>query len=425
MKLKSVLFLALLAFGAAGCLKDSCERTVSYIRVDPVYKTIDEIRDGTAVVEAPRALEEPGQIYYYDNKIYINERREGIHVIDNSDPEHPQNTTFIAIPGNEDLTIRNGILYANTFIDLLAIDLSTYQVMGRAEAVFPPLWEDIDNNRVAVYYKETPVTEVMDCETFGSLYRSGGVLWGAGPDVLIDISNMVDESSSGSAAGGTGVGGSMARFTIVDEYLYVVDDWQLHVFGLSNPFVPERVNEVQLGWGIETIIPYQDKLFIGSNSGMFIFDNSNPAEPALLSTFEHARACDPVYVQGDLAYVTLRSGTPCEGFSNQLDVVDISNITAPQLLISHPMDNPHGLGIKGTDLLLCEGDFGFKRFNAEDPMLIGQRLLDQDKSIHAFDVIPLPGNEKIALVIGEDGFYQYRFNDPEQLELISKIPVGR
>lgn len=423
MKPTTLFFLLVLAWGSAGCLKDSCERTVTYIRVDPVFKTLDEIRNGTAVVEAPRALSDPGQIYYYDEKIFINERRQGIHVIDNSDPSNPQNIQFLAIPGNENFAIRNGILYANTYIDLLAIDLSNYQVVGRAEAVFPPLWEDLNNNRVAVYYQQTPVTETMDCETFGSLYRNDDGYWIAGPEVYIDVAEVADDLSSGSSDG-AGVGGSMARFTIVDQYLYVVDDAKLHVFGLSNPYVPERVNEVNLGWGIETIIPYEDKLFIGSNTGMFIFDNSNPAQPVLLSTFQHARACDPVYVQGNLAYVTLRSGTPCDGFVNQLDVVDITNITSPQLLISHPMSNPHGLGIKGNDLLLCEGDFGLKRFNAQDPMLIGQRLLDHDKGIHAFDVIPVPGNAPIALVIGQDGFYQYRFDDPEKLELISKIPIG-
>ena len=425
MKIKSVLFLALLSFVAAGCLKDSCERTVSYIRVDPVFKTLDEIKNSTAVVEAPRPLLNPGQIYYYDDKIFINERREGIHVIDNSDPAHPQKMAFIAIPGNEDLAIRNGILYANAYIDLLAIDLSSYQVMGRAEAVIPPLWEDPENNRVAVYYKQTPVTEVMDCETSGRLYRKNGVLWDAGPEVFDDFSNVLDEFSFGNSATGAGLGGSMARFTLVDAYLYIVDDQRLHVFGLANPYVPEELNQISLGWGIETILPYQDKLFIGSNSGMFIFDNSNPAAPALLSTFAHARACDPVYVQGNLAYVTLRSGTPCEGFSNQLDVVDISNLTLPALLVSHPMLNPHGLSVQGSDLLLCEGEYGFKRFDATDPMKIGQRLLDHASGLHAFDVIALPGAAKVALVIGEDGFYQYSYGDPEKLTLLSSIPIGQ
>ncbi|GIV31180.1 MAG: hypothetical protein KatS3mg029_0531 [Saprospiraceae bacterium] len=418
MKLTSFLLLAIAAFGFTGCLKDSCERTVSYIRLDPVYKTPDEIHAATLSVEAPRQLENPGQIYYYDNKIFINERREGIHVIDNSDPSFPLPLAFLAIPGNEDLAIRNGILYANTYTDLLAIDLTTNEVKGRAEDVFPPLWVDDENGRVAVYLEETPVTEVMDCESYGVLYERGGEL------IFVDdgmVNTFLEQNASSTS--GSGIGGSMARFTIVDAYLYIVDQNSLEVFSLSNPFIPERISELNLGWGIETIIPYEDKLFIGSTSGMFIFDNSNPAAPYQLARFAHARACDPVFVQGDIAYVTLRSGTPCQGFNNQLDVIDISVITQPKLLVSFPMDNPHGLSVRENDLLLCEGDYGFKRFDASDPLEVGNHLLDHVKSFHAFDVIALPGSKKIALVIGEDGFYQYSFEDPKKLKLISKIPV--
>jgi hypothetical protein len=38
-------------------------------------------------------------------------------------------------------------------------------------------------------------------------------------------------------------------------------------------------------------------------------------------------------------------------------------------------------------------------------------------------VISLPGQANIALVIGGDGFYQYNFDDPTALKLMSKIPV--
>ena len=37
-------------------------------------------------------------------------------------------------------------------------------------------------------------------------------------------------------------------------------------------------------------------------------------------------SCDPVVVQGDYAFVTLRGGTECQGFSNQLDIIDISTL---------------------------------------------------------------------------------------------------
>ena len=39
---------------------------------------------------------------------------------------------------------------------------------------------------------------------------------------------------------------------------------------------------------------------------MFIYDNTNPQAPYFLSRFQHAEACDPVFVEGDYAYVTLR-----------------------------------------------------------------------------------------------------------------------
>ena len=37
--------------------------------------------------------------------------------------------------------------------------------------------------------------------------------------------------------------------------------------------------------------------------------------------------------------------------------------------------------------------------------------------------IAIPGNENILLVIGDDGFYQFNFDDPNQLVQLSHIPV--
>lgn len=427
--MKSVQFLLLTLTALTGltfqsCLKDKCERTVSYIRVEPVYKTLEEIHAGQVVQEAPRAMKNPGQLYFYNDLIFINERREGIHIIDNSNPENPVNFAFISIPGNDDLAIKNGILYANSYVDLLSISLQNYQLLSRVENVFPPLWMDIENNKVAVYYEETPVTEVMDCDSYGKLYRSNGVFIDFADlsfgGVQEDIASQIGSNSS---SGGTGIGGSMARFTIVGDYLYVVDQTSMDVFGLQAPTQPVLANTVNIGWGIETIFPYQDKLFIGSNSGMFIYDNSNPLAPTQLAQFAHATACDPVVVKDNFAYVTLRNGTACQGFVNQLDLIDISSITNPKLVASFPMDNPHGLSIKDNSLFLCEGNFGLKSFDIADPVKLNKHLLDHEKGLHAFDAIALPGPGNLLLVVGEDGFYQFNFDNPADLKLLSKIPV--
>ena len=426
MKANHFLFItltALLGFTTQSCLKDKCERTVSYIRVDPVFKTLAEIHNGEVVAEAPRELKNPGKIYYYNNQIFVNERREGVHVIDNTNPANPVNTAFISIPGNEDIAIKNGLLYANSYIDLLTIKLDGYQLVSRTESVFPPLWEDIQNNQIAVYYEETPVTEVLDCETYSTLKRVGDDLVFFGGSFEGDV--LAPSANSAGSSGGAGIGGSMARFTIVSDYLYVVDEFDLKVFDLTQPTDPTQASTVNIGWGIETIFPYEDKLFVGSNSGMFIFDNSNPTMPTQLAAFAHARACDPIVVKDNFAYVTLRDGSACQGFNNQLDLIDISNITNPVLVKSFPMDNPHGLSIKNTNLFLCEGEFGLKSFDITEPATLGQHLLDHEKGIHAYDAIALPGTANLLLVIGEDGFYQYNFDNPSNLILLSKIAVNR
>jgi len=73
-----------------------------------------------------------------------------------------------------------------------------------------------------------------------------------------------------------GIGGSSARFTISNNTLYIVDESKLNVYDISTPANPNKVTDKTLGWSIQTIFPYKDHLFIGSNSAVYIYDNSNP-----------------------------------------------------------------------------------------------------------------------------------------------------
>ncbi len=217
----------------------------------------------------------------------------------------------------------------------------------------------------------------------------------------------------------------MARFTLYNNYLYMVGQSDMQLFDISTPTSPRIGQKINLGWGIETIFPYKDKLFIGSSSGMFIYDNANPAQPTRLSVFNHARVCDPVVVDGDIAYVTLRSGTTCQGYTNQLDVVDIKDLLNPKLLKSYPMQNPHGLGVDFPNLFICEGAGGLKSFDAKDALNVTQ--LAHITGMDAYDVIPMGQTEgtKTVMMIGKDGLYQFDYSNPQQLRQLSKIPVNR
>jgi len=215
----------------------------------------------------------------------------------------------------------------------------------------------------------------------------------------------------------------MASFALYDCYLYVIDGAQVDVIDVKENTNPVFANTFRVSWDIETLFPYKDKLFIGSAAGMFIYDNSNPLEPVQLSRFVHARACDPVVVKDNYAYVTLRDGTWCQGFENQLDVVDVTDLQNPELVATYPMDNPHGLSVKNNELYLCDGASGLKVFDIKDVEAISDNQLDHIMDLDTYDAIALP-NKDVLLVIGADGFYQYDISNPADLKQLSLIAIA-
>lgn len=236
---------------------------------------------------------------------------------------------------------------------------------------------------------------------------------------LFSCTDSNDVSPNSRVDGGTGQGGSMARFAITGDYLYVVDHSSLHVYALVDPRQPVKTTEVSLGVDIETIFPSGDKLYIGSMDGMHIYDITTPEEPVHLSTYQHIRSCDPVVVQGDLAYVTLRAATVCGGGVNRLDIINISDPVYPQLINSYEMENPFGLGIDGNTLFVCEGELGLKVLNVADPQNI--QLIRRIDNMHAFDVIPVNNN---LILTGNNGVFQYDYSQVENLQLNSQLTSG-
>lgn len=221
----------------------------------------------------------------------------------------------------------------------------------------------------------------------------------------------------------TGKGGSMARFAITGNSLYIVDKQSLQFYDISTPDNPQKSGSKSLDIGIETIFPYQDKLFIGAQDGMYIFNNTDPSNPQLISKYWHVQSCDPVVVQDNYAYVTLRGGSTCRNGANtasSLDVVDLSDMANPKMLHTQNMQSPYGLGVSGKLLFVCEGTHGLKTFDIQNPQL--PVFIRQNTSVDAYDVIVRnPGS---LILIGKKGLYQYSFDqNAGDLTLLSQIPV--
>jgi hypothetical protein len=223
---------------------------------------------------------------------------------------------------------------------------------------------------------------------------------------------------SASPPNSNGTGGSMARFTLTDGFLYTVTNVNLTVFDVNIPDKPNKLKTLNLGFGAETIFPYKDALYIGTTTGMKIYDNKNPADPKYLSNYSHIYSCDPVVVQGIYAYVTLRSGTTCRNGQNSLDIIDVSDPSFPRLVKTIPMLNPHGLAVDGTNLFICEGLNGLKSFDLTDPVNPIEREFIKD--VISYDVIP---TQKRLIVTDKNGIYQYDYTEPKSLKLLSKISI--
>ena len=394
------------------CLKDRCTHT--YTMYQPVYKTMAEVR-ANIKSNTPRVLERPGKIYIRGNYIFLNEIDKGIHVIDNRNPAAPRKIAFIDIPGNIDLAVKDNILFADLYTDMVSLDISDplhVVVKKIIENAFPfRRYENgfvADSNLVIVDWIRKDTTVSIDCE-------GGNVFWRgcASCSYVLDASPGMNKAAS---PFGAGIGGSLARFTILNNYLYTVSIDQLNVFNLSTANLPQLINKVNIGWNIETIYPFNDRLFIGSSDGMFIFATGNPTAPNKVGQFSHVRSCDPVIADDRVAYVTLRTGNACQGLVNRMEVLNIDNISSPSVLKVYSLTNPHGLSKDGNILFVCDASDGLKIYKADDPADL--KLLKQIHHLDTYDVIAY---NKIALVVAKDGLYQFDYSNLDNIRLLSKI----
>ena len=100
-----------------------------------------------------------------------------------------------------------------------------------------------------------------------------------------------------------------------------------------------------------------------------------------------------------------------------LFIVDISNISNPELTISYPMEEPYGLGVKDNQLFICDGSSGLKVYDKTD--VNNLELLNHFEDIVTFDVIPLQDH---LLMVGDDILYQYEYS-PEGISLMNTLPL--
>jgi hypothetical protein len=415
----------------SGCADKTVQRFTANV---PQYQSWADFRSQTISIAGPRELVHPGKIYLYHQYLLVNEVMQGIHIYDNSVPSNPVNLGFLPIHANIDMAVNNNILYVDSYSDLLAFNISDPAhptLVQRVNDVFTFSAHGLLNgydNAYPMIYPDATQGVVLSWNVEETMQESNnigwcGVGWGREGDIVtFDATSISAGLGTGSTAnvGGTGIAGSLARFAIAADHLYVLQGWTMNVFSIAGDI--REVREVNSGLSGETLFPADGHLYIGGTTGMAIFSLADPANPVYITLYSHINSCDPVVVQGDYAYVTLRTGNTCEGTNNSLEVVDISNKANPTLVASFNMTNPRGLGVDDNTLFLCDGPDGLKVFDKTDHATIPQHLLGQFTGIDANDVIP---HNEVLIMTAQEGIYQYSYADPANVTQLSLIPAQR
>jgi len=409
----------------------SCEDNTlrEYKGYAPVYMSYKDLRSSVRP-DMNTDIQNPGKIYFKDNFIFIVEEMKGIHVFDNTDPASPVKKAFVKIPGVVDISVSGSALYADSYVDLVVLDVSNIQnihEVGRVKDILPYTIPATKNNDYPMAYvdKEKGVVTGWELRTIKEKIDINPnpypypVYYDKSTFQYYDINNAAG-ASSGVSGSGTGIGGSMARFGIKDKVLYIVESNVLKILDITDMTSPARITDASVTWNTETMFLKGNRMFLGTTTGMAVYDISSPFSPFPVTFFSHARSCDPVIVDDTLAYVTLRTGTTCGGNQNLLEIINIKDITRPVSVVSYFMTDPHGLGKDGDLLFICDGSAGLKVYNASDPKLLLGNLIYTYPNIQAYDAIPIG---KVLVLISENGLFQYDYSNVKNITLLSEIPV--
>ncbi len=423
MKQLSLLVLGcLFAISFTACKKELNTATVTYQEANAIYGDLEAVRS-QPLNTAVRSVENPGKVFVGADFILLGEEEKGVHVINNSDINNPQFINFIDIPGNREFFVKGNFLYAESYYDLIKVDLTdlnNVQLVSRATNI---LQETITNNTgealLGFTFAEVTKEFDIDSDIYDEVVTDQYIYYDFARQII--PKSAVPSSFAGNS---NGTSGTVNRITHSQDHVYVISLNDMAIINDANYTMQSVESNVfnNFPQAMETIFPYEDKLFVGSRTSMNIYDAVDPQNPIQIYNFEHATSCDPVLPTDEVAYITLRTAdfSDCPGNTNSLVVLDIENLNNPREVTEINMLSPYGMSVIGNRLFVGEGDNGLTIFDVTDRQ--NPTEIKHDDTVKAFDIIAHPNNENIILIAGPNGLTQYTMEGENvDLDLNSQI----
>lgn len=203
--------------------------------------------------------------------------------------------------------------------------------------------------------------------------------------------------------------GSITTFVIKAQHMYTLDHKVLLTHDLTDPDQPELVHTLTLDFGLETIFLYDDHVYVGSTTSLYIINLSNPSQPRFVSKTERSEkfvnGCDPVIVEENYAYSTVKvivNRCGRKSSRSALLVFDITDKKHPKEVAHQFMQEPNGLAIKDDHLFVCDKvKNSVTVFNVSEP---NRPLLRDHLSLSVTNAYDIIIKDNRMIVSSTDGF---------------------
>jgi parallel beta-helix repeat protein len=325
-------------------------------------------------------------------RAYVAAGQSGLRVVDVSSPAGPTEVSDLAVAGGDAAGVavagtiayvadRNlGLEAVNVSAPASPVQLGSYGPMGFADGItvagnYAYVAAGSYGLRIIDISDPARPRQVgaYDTQSYaGSVAVAGNYAYVAATSVgdgqglhVVDIRDPARPIRAGFFSDGFG---PYHRMTLAGGIVYVSNESGLDLFDVSNPAAPRKLSYLQIQTG--TDIGQNTAVGVAVNGnvayvaveqqGLCIVDISNPSAPAVMGKFQwpNATAQDIVVAQG-VAFVADQAA---------LTIVDVSNPRAPVWLASYPTSGfEESLALAGDHVFVANGGVGLSVIDVSNP----------------------------------------------------------
>ncbi|WP_413162054.1 cadherin domain-containing protein [Capilliphycus salinus ALCB114379] len=267
------------------------------------------------------------------NLAYIANDREGLQILDISNPASPTLRGSIDTPGRaKDIAVAGNFAY-------IADDNGSLQVIDISNPATPTIVANAptggEANGVAVAGNFAYVSD-----------NNGGLQ-------IIDITDPTRPAPRGQIA----TPGRAWDVAVAGNFAYVADagNGGLRIFNITDPDNPTAAGNVSTGANARGVSVVGNLAYVANtgNNNLSIINVSSPASPQVVGVYNTGGDAFGVSVSGDFAYVAYEA--------DGLQIVNVSDPTNPTLEYGLDTDgNALGVSVVGNSVYLADGNGGLK-----------------------------------------------------------------